>query len=397
MQYGTRAQRERVFSMIPVKARSRSSRERSDFLADSFGSEILDEKSFARMLCLERKRTERSGRRFVLMLLQGWEVGRAPDGNDALERALRTLLDSTRETDVKGWYKNGTTIGVIFAEIGSTDGKLVARALLDRVTTALCNTLTIDEINGIRMSFHVFPDELAEQGHDGPPDLTLYPDQTSGPEERRGSRLVKRGIDILGSGLGLIVLAPLFLVIAAAIRLTSRGPVLFRQQRVGRFGTRFTFLKFRSMYVSNDETVHKKYVTTLISGRAQADAAQSGERKVFKIRNDPRVTPVGKFLRRSSLDELPQLINVLRGDMSLVGPRPPIPYEYACYNTWHRRRLLTVKPGITGLWQVKGRSRVSFDEMVRLDLQYAATWSMLLDIKILFMTPAAVLSGEGAY
>jgi lipopolysaccharide/colanic/teichoic acid biosynthesis glycosyltransferase len=383
--------------MIAAKARSRSIPEKINLPADSLGLEVLDEKSFARMLCLERKRTERSGRRFVLMLLEWGDLVRLRNRDGALDKVLRTLLESTRETDIKGWYKDRTVVGVIFTEIGSTDGKVVGRALLDRVTAALCKTLPIDEINEIRMSFHVFPDELAEQGQQGPPDLTLYPDQTSGADRRRGSRIIKRIIDILGGALGLVLFSPLFLVIALAIKLTSRGPVFFRQERVGRFGTRFTFLKFRSMHVANDDTLHKEYVARLISGTPQTDQLKTGECKVFKIKNDPRVTPIGKFLRRSSLDELPQLINVLRGEMSLVGPRPPIPYEYARYNTWHRRRLLTVKPGITGLWQVKGRSRVSFDDMVRLDLKYAATWSGWLDLKIICMTPGAVLSGDGAY
>jgi lipopolysaccharide/colanic/teichoic acid biosynthesis glycosyltransferase len=118
---------------------------------------------------------------------------------------------------------------------------------------------------------------------------------------------------------------------------------------------------------------------------------------VFKLTNDPRITPIGRLLRRTSLDELPQFLNVLKGQMSLVGPRPPIPYEVDCYEAWHKRRLLTVKPGITGLWQVKGRSRTTFDEMVRLDLQYARTWSLWLDLKIILKTPGAMVSGDGAH
>jgi lipopolysaccharide/colanic/teichoic acid biosynthesis glycosyltransferase len=122
-----------------------------------------------------------------------------------------------------------------------------------------------------------------------------------------------------------------------------------------------------------------------------------GEKKAFKIMDDPRITPLGRFLRRASLDELPQLLNVLKGEMSLVGPRPPLPYEFTCYDLWHVRRMIDVKPGITGLWQVSGRSRTSFDEMVRLDLRYAKKWSLYLDFMILLRTPGAVASGEGAY
>jgi lipopolysaccharide/colanic/teichoic acid biosynthesis glycosyltransferase len=147
------------------------------------------------------------------------------------------------------------------------------------------------------------------------------------------------------------------------------------------------------MRVGNDNSEHKEYVTKLIANQAQAQCSDKSGVGVYKLTNDKRITPIGQFLRRSSLDELPQLLNVLLGDMSLVGPRPPIPYEVAAYQTWHRRRVLEAKPGITGLWQVTGRSRVTFDEMVRLDLRYATTWSPLLDLKILLRTPFAVLKG----
>jgi lipopolysaccharide/colanic/teichoic acid biosynthesis glycosyltransferase len=147
------------------------------------------------------------------------------------------------------------------------------------------------------------------------------------------------------------------------------------------------------MHDSNDHSVHRQYVTQLIAGNAERIAQNRSGEGVYKLANDPRITPLGSILRKTSLDELPQFLNVLRGEMSLVGPRPPIPYEVAAYQTWHRRRLLQVKPGITGLWQVTGRSRVSFDEMVRLDLQYANFWSPWLDIKILLRTPAAVIKG----
>jgi lipopolysaccharide/colanic/teichoic acid biosynthesis glycosyltransferase len=150
------------------------------------------------------------------------------------------------------------------------------------------------------------------------------------------------------------------------------------------------------MYLANDESIHKQYVTQFITGM-HSSTSTLDQNGVFKIKNDPRVTKIGKWLRRTSFDELPQLLNVLCGEMSLVGPRPPVPYEVACYALWHKRRLLNVKPGVTGLWQVSGRSRVKFDDMVRLDLEYAKNWSVWLDLKILLKTPAAVLSGEGAY
>jgi lipopolysaccharide/colanic/teichoic acid biosynthesis glycosyltransferase len=186
-------------------------------------------------------------------------------------------------------------------------------------------------------------------------------------------------------------------VIALAIKLTSKGPVFFRQRRIGQFGTPFVFLKFRSMFLNNDPKIHREYVQQLISGKAAPQPTTVNGGGAYKLTKDPRVTRVGAFLRRTSLDELPQLYNVLRGEMSLVGPRPAIPYEVEAYRPWHRRRVLHAKPGITGLWQVSGRSRVGFDEMVRLDVRYAMTRSFLLDLKILLMTPKAVLLGDGAY
>jgi lipopolysaccharide/colanic/teichoic acid biosynthesis glycosyltransferase len=203
-------------------------------------------------------------------------------------------------------------------------------------------------------------------------------------------------MDIAGSVLALIVLSPFLLVIAGAIRLTSKGPVFFRQQRVGQYGKPFTFLKFRSMYVGNDPTVHKEYVRKLILGQAERNTSNGSTDGVYKLTKDNRITVLGQFLRRTSLDELPQFINVLKGEMSLVGPRPAIPYEVDAYDIWHRRRVLEAKPGITGLWQVNGRSRVKFDDMVRLDLRYARSWSPWLDLKILMSTPKAVFLGNGA-
>ncbi len=153
-------------------------------------------------------------------------------------------------------------------------------------------------------------------------------------------------------------------------------------------------LKFRTMHADADPKVHQQYVENFIQS---SDASGSGKNVVFKLVDDPRVTPLGHFLRRSSLDEFPQFWNVLRGEMSLVGPRPPLPYEVARYKRWHRRRVLDVKPGITGLWQVNGRSSTTFEEMVRLDIQYAKSCSLWLDLKILLATPRAVLSGKGAH
>ena len=225
----------------------------------------------------------------------------------------------------------------------------------------------------------------------------LYPDLVQRDEATRVSRMIKRAIDVVGSAMALIILSPIFLAIAVAIKLSSPGPILIRQKRIGHYGGTFTFLKFRSMYSVNDSQIHMEYVKRFIAGNGHSGSAEKQDNIVYKLTEDPRVTPVGRFLRRTSLDELPQFLNVLSGEMSLVGPRPPIPYELEAYDVWHRRRLLEVKPGITGLWQVNGRSRLQFDDMVRLDLKYAKAWSLWLDIKILLQTPRAVISGEGAY
>jgi lipopolysaccharide/colanic/teichoic acid biosynthesis glycosyltransferase len=200
-------------------------------------------------------------------------------------------------------------------------------------------------------------------------------------------------MDIAGSALALVALSPLFLAIAIAIKISSAGPVLFRQKRIGQFGTCFVFMKFRSMYVNNDASVHESYVRKLIAGKAERQASNGNGAAVYKLTTDPRVTSVGNFLRRTSLDELPQFLNVFKGEMSLVGPRPALPYEVGAYDLWHRSRLVEVKPGMTGLWQVMGRNRVKFDDMVRLDVTYARTWSPWLDMKILMRTPRAVLEG----
>lgn len=212
---------------------------------------------------------------------------------------------------------------------------------------------------------------------------------------QRGWRLQwKRTLDVSLVLLGGILLLPILAIVAAAIKLSSPGPVLFKQDRVGRNGKVFTLYKFRSMLPDNDDRAHRLYVEALIRGEP-AGVKKTGE-KVYKLVNDPRVTPLGRFLRATSLDEFPQLWNVFKGDMSLVGPRPCLPYEWELYEDWQRTRL-QVLPGITGLWQVSGRSQVPFEEMVLLDLHYIANWSLSLDIALLFRTVPVVVTGSGGH
>jgi lipopolysaccharide/colanic/teichoic acid biosynthesis glycosyltransferase len=361
----------------------------------SLASAMLPEELFIKQLGLERKRAERSGRRFVLMLLDAARLVRGKSRGEALERIVSALVHSVRETDIKGWYAE-STIGVIFTDIGMGDGTDVAKALLSKVTGALCRALTIEDINEIRLFFHIYPEDWDEGGPKDPGGSRLYLDLMRNMEGKRVSSVLKRSIDVLGSLSALVLSLPLFLIIAAAIKLTSKGPVFFRQKRLGQYGQKFTFFKFRSMYTGTDHAIHEQYVGNYIAGTL-ATEGQDHHRPVYKMTNDSRITRVGKFLRRTSLDEFPQFFNVLLGEMSLVGPRPPLPYEFARYGVWHKRRLLAVKPGITGLWQVAGRSKVPFDQMVRLDLKYADSWSLWMDIKILVKTPRAVLSSDGAY
>jgi lipopolysaccharide/colanic/teichoic acid biosynthesis glycosyltransferase len=368
----------------------------ADPLFDSIRTEvrvILNEESFKRMIAIERKRTERSREPFLLMLVEAGRSHGTEKSSKALDKIVSAMLSSTRETDVVGWYKGQTTVGVMFTGLTVKDKSAVLSTILNRVSAALRDELPSDQFSQISLSFHFFPDEWDHENSGRPSNPVLYPDLISATSSQHSLLVIKRAMDIVGSALLVVLCAPLLLIIALAVKLSSRGPVLFRQDRVGQYGRRFTFLKFRSMRADNDPSVHKEYVTKLIAGEAERMPSRAAGEGVYKLAQDTRITRIGRFLRKTSLDELPQLLNVLRGDMSLVGPRPPIPYELAAYQTWHRRRLLEVKPGITGLWQVTGRSRVKFDDMVRLDLRYAMSWSPWLDVKILARTPGAVIKG----
>jgi lipopolysaccharide/colanic/teichoic acid biosynthesis glycosyltransferase len=358
--------------------------------------EVLKEETFKRMIAVERKRTERSREPFLLMLLEGGNHQSSEKNGKALDNTLSVLPISIRETDVIGWYTDRTAVGVMFTGLSCNDKNSILSAIINKVSATLRDQLTTDQFNQISISFHFFPDDWDQDNPGRPSNPSLYPDLLIPDKDRSSLLRIKQVMDFAGSALMLMLCTPLFLMIAVAIKASSKGPVLFRQQRVGQYGRCFTFLKFRSMLTDNDHSVHKEYATKLIAGQLEHRPSNGNDEGVYKLTNDPRITRLGKFLRRTSLDELPQLVNVLKGDMSLVGPRPAIPYELAAYQTWHRRRVLEVKPGITGLWQVTGRSSVKFDEMVRLDLRYATSWSPWLDIRILMRTPRAVIGGAGA-
>lgn len=253
---------------------------------------------------------------------------------------------------------------------------------------------TCQTLQQIGVRVYVVPDlfalsfpSAALQGFGGIPVIDLG---QSNPHNLR--RLIKRTFDTFTAIVALTLLSPLLLIVAIVIKLDSPGPVFYRQPRVGENGRLFTMFKFRSMKTGNNASVHRQHVAKLIQENLSVD--QFGG-KSLKLENDPRITWVGKIIRKTSIDELPQLINILRGEMSLVGPRPPLPYEVELYQDWHKRRLEAL-PGVTGIWQIKGRNRVSFDEMVRMDIEYIETQSFWLDVKILLQTPIAVIAGIGA-
>ena len=207
----------------------------------------------------------------------------------------------------------------------------------------------------------------------------------------------KRVIDILCAAAGIFLFSPVMIAIAIGIKFTSKGPILFKQRRLGYLGKEFNFLKFRSMKVNCDDKIHREYVEKLIQGGSDELNFGKESNPVYKITNDTRITKIGRIIRSTSLDELPQFFNVLKGDMSMVGPRPPIYYEVENYRRWHLERILEAKPGITGPWQLYGRSKTTFDEMVRLDLQYVYHRNPWLDIKIILKTFFVLFNQEGAH
>jgi len=235
------------------------------------------------------------------------------------------------------------------------------------------------------VAFSAVADEVVSSG----PTLYLVAD-TSRSANFRGK--LKRIGDVVLSGLALLALSPMLLVISILVKRSSPGPVLFVQERIGKDGVPFPFLKFRTMVHNSDDAIHRQFAAMFINGNDE----KPSEENVYKMTDDPRVTRIGAWLRRTSLDELPQLINIVRGEMSLVGPRPPIAYELDHYQPWHHERL-RVTPGLTGLWQVSGRSNVTFEEMVRLDIHYINTWSMRSDLGIMLKTLPVVIRGTGGY
>ncbi len=359
---------------------------------------LISEEAFRALVNVERKRSERSGKPFMVMVIDIAEVfhmfGKGRNAKNRAESQTRqivnTLHGATREIDIKGWYKAQQTIGIIFTEINKNS----RFSIIEKVKGNITSNVEADCISKIGISSYWFPTDL--QSVDSNYNQMFYPDFSRSSLLNRSAMAAKRSLDLVGSIIGIIMFFPVFLMIPVLIKLTSRGPVFFRQERVGKGGKVFRIYKFRTMTVNNNESTHKEYMKQFIKGCAEQVSDESGQ-KVFKLANDSRVTKIGKFLRKTSLDEVPQFLNVVLGDMSLVGPRPPIPYEVEEYDLWHRRRVLEVKPGITGYWQLEGRSTTNFETMVRMDLHYIRKWSLAMDIKMIFKTPFVLITNRGAY
>ncbi len=354
---------------------------------EEFG--FYTEAYFREMLSIERKRTERSQKAIVLLMLDIAEILRVFPRRRLVERVSRVLAGSAREIDLKGWYRFNHSIGIIYTETAKSG----LDSIVQKVHSNLELALGSENAEKVLVTYALFPEEGSslQQESGKLDDIRFYPSPYNRSPGKKASLLLKRIVDIVGSGILIVLFLPLFIILSVLIKITSRGPVLFCQTRIGRGGKPFKFLKFRSMYVGNDSSIHREFVKKLIrEGQQQTHSSGSG---VYKIVNDPRITPLGRFIRKTSLDELPQFLNVLKGDMALVGPRPPIPYELESYHMWHRRRVLEAKPGITGFWQVAGRSTTTFDTMVRMDLQYIMQWSLWWDIKLILRTPLAIFKG----
>jgi lipopolysaccharide/colanic/teichoic acid biosynthesis glycosyltransferase len=345
---------------------------------------VIAEELFKVLQKNERKRADRCNQPFALLTV-AVDGQPAPGSSFIWKPVIETLGALIRETDIMGWLAWRAAIGLILTEVRTLDAA-ARRELEARISRELVTKLDAETAGKFSVRLHVHS-EHKQSGED-----TFWPAEPPRP----AYDAIKRGFDIIVSLALLLVLSPLFLLIGALVKWGTggRGPVFFGQVRIGQNSKPFTMLKFRTMKVNADPTLHFEFVTNFIKSSGQSPAA--AQNVLFKLTNDPRVTPVGRMLRKTSLDELPQLLNVLRGNMSLVGPRPPLPYEFKEYKPWHCRRVLEAKPGITGLWQVKGRSRTTFDDMVRLDLRYARTYSLGTDIKILLATPRAVITGKGA-
>jgi lipopolysaccharide/colanic/teichoic acid biosynthesis glycosyltransferase len=343
---------------------------------------VLGESVFKEALVRERRRADRFDAAFAVLLVDRSDSASEAGPWDAILDAVAAVK---READAVGWLDEGAVLGLLLPEV-SRGGAL---KVLDRLRHEISARVGDSVLAAVSMRVYAHGVEPGPDGVAFPP-VDLLIENFVHAHERPGHAAAKRALDILGSLAMMALFAPVMLVAMIAVKVTSPGPVFLRQVRIGRRGDPFKMLKLRTMYVNAGHGIHQDYMAWFIKSSGKESHTGAG---FFKIKDDPRITRPGRVLRRTSLDEIPQFLNVLRGEMSLVGPRPPLPFEVDQYQPWHRRRVLEAKPGITGLWQVSGRSRTTFDDMVRLDLHYARTHTLWTDIRILAATPRAMFKG----
>lgn len=405
-------------------------------------SNLYSQQDFKLRLAIEKRRAERSNCKTSIILfdLKHLVNGRGKYLN--LEDVTRLICDTIRITDIGMLYKTEAVV-LLLPDTDSGGAEhlctRIMQNIMDDYVTSIA--LTQDDFHIKILSFperriesidveNIIAENVDFQSTESSPEISFHLDRSFKKEYRdnlslcesslNGSALsialddiffwdlkfvskyifvvknvIKKAMDICGSLAALLLFLPFMSIIALAIKLSSPGPVLFKQVRVGYRGKTFTFLKFRSMTCENENDIHQEYVKKWIDGDTEQINKGSEKNPCYKIKDDPRTTAIGRFLRKTSMDELPQLFNVLKGDMSLVGPRPPLEYEVQEYKYWHWRRVSEVKPGITGLWQVSGRNRLSFADMVRLDIHYAENWSIIMDLKILLKTVLVVFAADG--
>ena len=389
-----------------------------------------NEEYFIHRLRQEKRRAERTDAPLAMVTFDFSAYVKSLNGGSKISKVGECITNNTREIDIKA-HINGNKIVILMPQTTPDRASLVGEKIKNCLESLLHEhhpqhqialpykietypALKTSVAHGNQLSYeyaHHTDDRQLSQTYfkmswPSSNSLTeaavIEESQSFSDIQERATQIqwqliIKRIIDFIGAAIGLFIFSPVLLLTALAIKITSPGPVLFRQERLGYRGKKFMFLKFRSMYHDCDDSIHKEYMTKFINKNNEKHSDKSGNCSFHKMTDDPRITPLGRILRKTSIDELPQLYNVLCNEMSLTGPRPPIAYEVDRYSSWHKRRILEVKPGITGLWQVEGRSTLTFDEAVRLDIQYAEKWNLLLDLKIIFKTFKVVFSGKGAY
>ena len=358
---------------------------------------LLGEEEFLEELRKERLRLNRSSRALTLVLFRVKPAGnRRAEQGQFLEVLGSAVAGTTRACETKGWYRNGqgAMVGLILYETPPEHSGVIIERVRGQFRSAMEHSFgaigrLVDMVAEVQSCT---AEDLGEAKHGRNSDSTAPVTQSAGPEILNLARPIpfwKRTIDILGALAAVVVSLPLTIPTAILIKMVSPGPLFFRQTRIGFQGKPFCMMKFRTMKPNADTSKHREHLARLIREEGSNGSGKKEGPAMVKLEDDPQIIPCGRFIRALCIDELPQLINVLRGEMSLVGPRPPIPYEAQEYSGWHKQRF-DVVPGMTGLWQVSGKNELSFNQMVRLDINYANSVSPLQDTKILLNTLPAI-------